>query len=195
LVPREYNSYGARRGNCEVMVRGAFAHPRLRNMLSCKPGPYTVHFPSEVPTTIYEASKSYRKDDVPLFIIAGENLGRGTPRDWATKGLILLGVKAVLAIGFDANYRSNLVRAGILPIQIDKTTYDILTGRESIDLVLPEGGAGSGDVSIVLNGDFDIGGKIRLDNAYEVGLFESGGMVKQTIRRIMSSDPVLTEAS
>jgi len=190
LVPREYNSYGARRGNCEVMVRGAFAHPRLRNLLSGKPGPYTVHFPSEVPTTIYEASKSYKRDNVPLFIIAGDNLGRGTPRDWATKGLILLGVKAVLAVGFDANYRSNLVRAGILPVQIDKTSYDILTGRESIDLVMPEPGAGSGDVSIVLNDYFDITAKIRLDNAYEVGLFESGGMVKQTIRRIMKSDQV-----
>ena len=149
-----------------------------------------MHFPSEVPTTIYEASKSYKRDNVPLFIIAGENLGRGTPRDWATKGLILLGVKAVLAVGFDANYRSNLVRAGILPVQIDKTSYDILTGRESIDLVMPEPGAGSGDVSIVLNDYFDITAKIRLDNAYEVGLFESGGMVKQTIRRIMKSDQV-----
>ena len=194
-MPREYNSYGARRGNCEVMVRGAFAHPRLRNLLGAKPGPFTVHFPSEVPTTIYEASRSYRRDGVPLFIIAGDNLGRGTPRDWATKSLILLGVRAVLAVGFDANYRSNLVRAGILPVQIDRTTYGILTGRESVDLALPKPGSGSDNVSIVLNDYFDIGGKARLDNAYEVGLFEAGGMVKQTIRKILDSDRQLKEAA
>ncbi len=189
LVPREYNSYGARRGNCEVMVRGTFAHPRINNQLAGKAGPFTTHFPSDVPTTVYEASRTYRRDGVPLLVIAGENLGRGTPRDWAVKGLILLGVRAVLAVSFDAGYRSNLVRAGILPVQIDKTTHEILTGREKIDLIV-SGDSCSTDVTILLNDDFDLKATARLDNAYEAGLFSDGGMVKQTIRRLMSEGGV-----
>jgi aconitate hydratase len=198
LVPREYNSYGARRGNCEVMVRGTFAHPRLKNLLGAKAGPFTTHFPSEVPTTVYEASRTYKRDGVPLIVIAGENLGRGTARDWATKGLTLLGVRAVLAVSFDPSYRSNLVRAGILPVQIDKTTYEILTGRESIDILLPdedEDEDDDDDVTILLNDDFDLKAKMRLDNAYERRLFKDGGMIRQTMKRLIGEQRAAVESN
>ena len=195
LVPREYNSYGARRGNYEVMMRGSFAHIRLKNELSAKPGPFTTHFPSEVPTSIFEAAQRYKEEKVPLMIIAGENFGRGASRDWATKGPFLLGVRAILAVSFDPSYRSNLVKTGILPVQIDRMTYEILTGRERIDVLLPnldklcERVAPPGDrkVSLVLNGDFDLSANLRLDNSYEMKLFKDGGIIKQMIKKSLNS--------
>jgi aconitate hydratase len=187
LAPRDYNSYGSRRGNCQVMMRGTFAHIRLQNQLSEKTGPHTTHFPSEVPTTIFEAAQRYKKEEVHLFIIAGENFGRGAPRDWATKGPLLLGIRAILAISFDPTYRANLIKTGILPVEIDRTTYDILTGREVVDIALPNLKAVRRQkeiqASLVLNGDFDLSVNLRLDNSYEVDLFREGGMIKQLLRK------------
>ncbi|TRY61731.1 hypothetical protein TCAL_01818 [Tigriopus californicus] len=183
LAPREYSSYGARRGNCEVMMRGTFGHIRLKNELSKKEGPFTTHLPSGVPTTIFEASQRYKVEKVPLFVIAGENFGRGTARDWATKGPLLLGVKAILALSFDSNYRANLVKSGILPVQIDRTTYEILTGREILDIELPESEEDEQlKVSLVLNHDFDISADLRLDNEYEKSLYQDGGVIRQKMR-------------
>lgn len=187
LAPREYSSYGARRGNCEVMMRGTFGHIRLKNELSKKEGPFTTHLPSGVPTTIFEASQRYKVEKVPLFVIAGENFGRGTARDWATKGPLLLGVKAILALSFDSNYRANLVKSGILPVQIDQTTYEILTGREILDIELP--GSEEDDqlkVSLVLNNDFDISADLRLDNEYEKSLYQDGGVIRQKMRDLVA---------
>lgn len=185
LVPRDFHSYGARRGNYEVMMRGTFAHVRLANALSAKPGPYTTHFPSEVPTSVFEASQRYKQENVPLFIVAGENFGRGAARDWATKGPLLLGVRAVLAVSFHPQYRANLIKTGILPVQIDRTTYEILTGRELLDIHIDVNDRTLDQrVTLSLNGGgFELEAEARLENSYEVKLFLDGGVIKQTMRR------------
>jgi len=188
LAPRDYGSYGVRRGNCEVMMRGTFSNVHIRNMLAKKDGPYTVHLPSDVPTTVFDAAARYKREGVPLFVVAGERFGHGAVRDWATKGPLLLGIRAILAISFDATYRSSLVRAGILPVEIDRTTYEILSGREVVDIVLPATLLPSDDVALVLNdGGFELNAVARLDNHYEVDLFKRGGVLKDFLTRTLSS--------
>ncbi len=115
--PKEFNSYGSRRGNHEVMVRGTFANPRLRNWMVDSVGGLTVHQPSGTRMSIYDAAIRYREEGVPLMIMAGERYGSGSSRDWAAKGTLLLGVTAVLARSFERIHRSNLIGMGILPLQ------------------------------------------------------------------------------
>ena len=115
---RDFNSYGSRRGNHEVMVRGTFANVRLRNLLvPGSEGTWTVHLPSGDESTIYEASERYLAEGVPLLVIAGKEYGSGSSRDWAAKGPRLLGVKVVIAESYERIHRSNLVGMGILPLQ------------------------------------------------------------------------------
>jgi len=135
---RDFNSYGTRRGNHEVMVRGTFGNIRLRNRLvGGKEGYYTLHLPSGEETTIYEASELYRQEGVPLLIIAGKEYGSGSSRDWAAKGPQLLGIRAVIAESFERIHRSNLVGMGLLPLQFkpgeSKESLG-LTGRETYDI-------------------------------------------------------------
>src|ERR671916_282245 len=116
--PRNFNSYGSRRGNHEVMVRGTFGNIRLRNRLAGgKEGGYTVHLPDGEETTIYEASLKYQEENVPLLVLAGKEYGSGSSRDWAAKGSFLLGIKAVIAESFERIHRSNLIGMGVLPVQ------------------------------------------------------------------------------
>merc|ERR1719211_562756 len=151
LVPRQFQSYGTRRGNSEVMARGTFSHSKLKNVMKglTKVGPFTIHHPSGVSTTVFDASVKYKDDKVPLVVIAGENFGRGSARDWATKGPYLLGVRAVLAISFNSVYRNNMIKTGLLPVQIDAETYNILSGEELFELQF--NGEDSNEVKIVLN--------------------------------------------
>ena len=132
---KDFNSYGARRGNDEVMVRGTFGNIRLKNQLAPgTEGGYTVHLPEKTPTTIYEASVQYRKEGVPLMVIAGKEYGSGSSRDWAAKGPALLGVRAVIAESYERIHRSNLVGMGILPLQFKagETRQSLgLTGEET----------------------------------------------------------------
>ena len=115
---RDFNSYGSRRGNHEVMIRGTFANIRLRNALVEREGGFTKHFPDGEETTIYEAAMSYADDDVPLVVLAGKEYGSGSSRDWAAKGTALLGVRAVIAESFERIHRSNLIGMGVLPLQL-----------------------------------------------------------------------------
>ncbi len=135
----DFNSYGSRRGNHEVMMRGTFANVRLRNKLTPdREGAYTRHLPGGKEMFIFEASEKYRADGVPLMILAGKEYGSGSSRDWAAKGPRLLGVRAVLAESFERIHRSNLVGMGILPLQyLDEETAETngLTGEESFDIV------------------------------------------------------------
>ena len=117
VQPKEFNSYGSRRGNHEVMMRGTFANVRLRNNLVSREGGWTLHFPDETETTIYDASVQYQRDGVPLVILAGKDYGMGSSRDWAAKGPLLLGVRAVIAESYERIHRSNLVGMGVLPLQ------------------------------------------------------------------------------
>ncbi len=114
----EFNSYGARRGNHEVMMRGTFANIRLRNLLAPgTEGGWTLHQPSGEQMTIYDAAMRYKKEDVPLVVFAGKEYGSGSSRDWAAKGTMLLGVRAVIAESYERIHRSNLVGMGVLPLE------------------------------------------------------------------------------
>ena len=138
VPPHEFNSYGARRGNHEVMIRGTFANIRLRNhLVPGKEGNWTVHFPSGEQMRIYEAAMKYIAEGTPLIVIGGKEYGTGSSRDWAAKGTLLLGVKAVIVESFERIHRSNLVGMGVLPLQFlpgENAASLGLTGEEVFDI-------------------------------------------------------------
>ena len=143
VSPAEFNSYGARRGHHEVMMRGTFGNIRLRNALADREGPFTVHLPSGEATTIFDAAMRYAAESVPLIVIAGKEYGSGSSRDWAAKGPRLLGVRAVIAESFERIHRSNLVGMGILPLQFlpdESAASHGLTGSEVYSVPFPSGG-------------------------------------------------------
>src|SRR5439155_5797429 len=118
--PKDFNSYGRRGGNTEVMMRGTFANIRLRNQLAPgTEGGWTAYQPSGEVMTIYDAAMTYKQNDVPLLVVAGKEYGSGSSRDWAAKGTLLLGVRAVIAESFERIHRSNLVNMGVLPLQFE----------------------------------------------------------------------------
>ena len=146
---KDFNSYGARRGNHEVMMRGTFANIRLRNLLlPGTEGGVTLHIPSGEQMSIYDAAMRYKEAGTPLVILAGKEYGTGSSRDWAAKGTMLLGVKAVIAESFERIHRSNLIGMGVLPLQFlpgqNAQTLG-LTGRETFDIV----GIAAGEASHV----------------------------------------------
>jgi aconitate hydratase len=135
VAREDFNSYGSRRGNHEVMVRGTFANVRLRNLLVPElEGPWTVHLPDGEAMTIFDAAQRYRADGVPLIVLAGREYGSGSSRDWAAKGVRLLGVRAVIAESYERIHRSNLIGMGVLPLQFrEEQSREALglTGRET----------------------------------------------------------------
>ena len=183
------HSYGARRGNHEVMVRGTFANIRLRNELAQgKEGGYTTDFETGEVVTIFEASERYRARGTPLVVLAGVEYGTGSSRDWAAKGTYLLGVRAVLAASFERIHRSNLVQMGVLPLELPARPQDLdLTGRESFDirgLATLEAGQ---PVTVAVHGDGDdrtIETRSRLDTATDVRYFREGGILPAVVREI-----------
>src|SRR5207253_7433309 len=136
--PKDFNSYGSRRGNHEVMMRGTFANVRLRNQLAPgTEGGVTRHLPDGEEMSVYDASVKYQEEQVPLLVLAGKEYGSGSSRDWAAKGPLLLGVRAVIAESYERIHRSNLVGMGILPLQFgagDSATSLGLTGEEVYDV-------------------------------------------------------------
>ena len=149
-----------------------------------KSGPFTIHCPSGVSTTIFDASVKYKEDKVPLLVLAGHNFGRGSARDWATKGPFLLGVRAVLAQSFSPTYRHNMIKTGLLPIEIDEETYKNLTGHESFEIQMDL--EASNQVQILVNeGETIFAAKHLLLNAYEVRLFKNGGVLRQALNEIL----------
>src|SRR6185312_6851119 len=144
VSPKDFNSYGSRRGNHEVMVRGTLANVRLRNQLAPgTEGGYTVHLPDGEQMFIYDASVKYQQDGVPLVIIAGKEYGSGSSRDWAAKGVMLLGVKAVIAESFERIHRTNLVGMGVLPLQFMEGQTAASLGLNGFETFSIEGVAGS----------------------------------------------------
>jgi aconitate hydratase len=138
IEPANFNSYGSRRGNHEVLVRGTFAHPRLKNKLIDKTGGFTLHVPSGEEMDVYSASIKYQQENTPLIILAGKDYGMGSARDWAAKGTYLLGVKAVIAESFERIHRSNLAMMGIVPLQFmpgESCELLNLTGRETYSIM------------------------------------------------------------
>jgi aconitate hydratase len=193
--PRDFNSYGSRRGNHEVMVRGTFGNIRLRNQLVDKEGGYTLHLPDGEETTIYEASLQYEEENVPLVVLAGKEYGSGSSRDWAAKGSFLLGVKAVIAESFERIHRSNLIGMGVLPLQYAKgeSAESLgLTGHESFDISGLAGLEPGKKLTVKATGDegeekeFEV--KARVDSPVEVEYLRNGGILQTVLRQMLKEE-------
>jgi aconitate hydratase len=196
VAPIDFNSYGARRGHHEVMMRGTFGNIRLRNRLvDGKEGPYTLRFPTGSETFIYDAAMTYQAEGVPTIILAGREYGSGSSRDWAAKGTRLLGIRAVIAESFERIHRSNLVGMGVLPLQLlagDSAASLGLTGRERYTIVGPgQGLAPRAGLTVVATADDVDGGRetrfevtCRLDGPIEVEYYRQGGILPAVLRRI-----------
>jgi aconitate hydratase len=190
VEPSEFNSYGARRGNHEVMMRGTFANVRLRNLLAPgTEGGVTRLLPEGRPMSIYDAALAYRDRGVPLVVLAGKEYGAGSSRDWAAKGPALLGVRAVVAVSFERIHRSNLVGMGILPLQFaDGASVSSLglTGEETFDIAGLEALA-AGEVPkkiTVRAGDVEFAARVRIDTPMEAEYFRHGGILPYVLRRL-----------
>ncbi len=189
---KDFNSYGSRRGNHEVMIRGTFANVRLRNRLVAREGGFTRHFPDGEETTIYEAAMRYADEGVPLVVIAGKEYGSGSSRDWAAKGTSLLGARAVIAESFERIHRSNLIGMGVLPLQfLDGQSIDSLglTGEESFDVGdLQNGEAKSVTVTAHRGGAEDVTfeATVRIDTPNEVSYFQNDGILHRVLRDLRS---------
>src|SRR5436305_5102931 len=205
VKPADFNSYGSRRGNHEVMVRGTFANVRLRNkMVPNLEGGFTKHLPDGTEMTIFEASQKYIVDGVPLIILAGKEYGSGSSRDWAAKGPLLLGVHAVIAESYERIHRSNLVGMGILPLQfIEEQAADSLelTGDESFEIlgirdVVEKFSAGRRIKVRAKVGkqtkEFD--SLVRIDTPQEALYYANGGILQYVLRQLLADKPQMAHA-
>jgi len=202
VLKADFNSYGSRRGNHEIMMRGTFANVRIKNlMIPAQPdgarveGGITLHQPSGQEMSIYDAAMKYIADDVPTMIFAGEEYGTGSSRDWAAKGTQLLGVKAVVARSFERIHRSNLVGMGVLPLQfIGNDSVDTLkiTGEESFDLIgLEHDIKPQQEVTLVIkraNGQSQqVKVLLRIDTPIEVDYYRHGGILPFVLRQLLAA--------
>ena len=189
---RDFNSYGSRRGNHEVMIRGTFANVRLRNRLADREGGFTRRFPRDggpgEETTIFEAAMAYADEGVPLVVLAGKEYGSGSSRDWAAKGTALLGVRAVLAESFERIHRSNLIGMGVLPLQFPEGESIEglgLTGEETFSFGDLEGGEAK-TVAVTATSEgadpLSLEAKVRIDTPNEVTYFRNGGILHRVLR-------------
>ncbi|MCI1225487.1 MAG: aconitate hydratase, partial [Bifidobacterium sp.] len=198
---KDFNSYGSRRGNHEIMVRGTFGNIRLRNQLLASvghevtPGGFTYDFLAQEPTTIFDAAMHYRKEGIPLVVLAGKEYGTGSSRDWAAKGTAMLGVKAVITCSFERIHRSNLIGMGVLPLQfpdgesieslgLDGTeTFDI-SGIETLNSgAIPKTVAVRAVKSDGSAVQFDA--TVRIDTPGEAEYYRNGGILQYVLRNLM----------
>jgi aconitate hydratase len=194
VQPRDFNSYGARRGNHEVMMRGTFANIRLRNHLAPgTEGGWTTFMPAGGVQTIYDAAMRYKEAQVPLVVIAGKEYGSGSSRDWAAKGTMLLGVRAVVAESFERIHRSNLVNMGVLPLQFragDDAVSLKLDGRETYEVDgVAQGLKPRGEVTVRARADNGSGVEfravVRIDTPEELVAFKNGGILPYVLRQLV----------
>ncbi|HEY6236463.1 MAG TPA: hypothetical protein VIW69_15295, partial [Candidatus Elarobacter sp.] len=193
---KDFNSYGARRGNHEVMVRGTFANIRLRNLLvPGVEGGVTRYLPTDEQTSIFDASEKYRADGTPLIVLAGKEYGSGSSRDWAAKGPYLLGIKAAIAESFERIHRSNLIGMGILPLQYrsGETRESLgLTGEETFAI---EGVAAKLEPGLTVNvtatdaggAKKQFGALLRIDTPDEADYYRHGGILQYVLRSLASA--------
>ena len=194
IEQREFNTFGSRRGNHEVLLRGTFGNIRLRNKLTPeREGDWTVYLPEDEETSIFEAGEKYQAAGIPTLVIVGKEYGQGSSRDWAAKGPNLLGVRAVIAESFERIHRSNLIGMGLLPLQFkpgESADSLGLTGREVFDVTGIAGGITPGqDVSIRASRDdgssVDFSVTCRIDNPVEVDYHRNGGVLHTVLRRML----------
>jgi len=195
VQPKDFNQYGARRGNHEVMMRGTFANVRLKNMLAPgTEGGWTVHLPDKTQMSIYDAAMQYQKEGVPLVVIAGKEYGTGSSRDWAAKGPRLLGIKAAIAESFERIHRSNLIGMGVLPLQFkpgESAKYLGITGFETFDIA----GIAAGlklKQELTVTAKRDDGKTIefkvicRIDTPAELDYYRHGGILEYVLRQLLN---------
>jgi aconitate hydratase len=193
----DFNSYGARRGNHEVMMRGTFANIRLRNLLlPGTEGGVSVHLPSGEQGSIYDVAVRYKADSTALIVLAGKEYGTGSSRDWAAKGTMLLGVRAVIAESFERIHRSNLIGMGVLPLQFTEGASAAslgLTGRETYDFVGLDGG-GAKTVKVVARAEdgksTEFVARLRIDTPKELEYYRHGGILQYVLRSLVGRDRV-----
>jgi len=192
VEPRDFNSFGSRRGNHEVMVRGTFANIRMRNQIAPgTEGGFTTHFPTGEVTSIYEASTRYQGDQTPLIVLAGSQYGTGSSRDWAAKGTLLLGVKAVIATSFERIHRSNLVGMGVLPLtfaQGESAESLGLDGTELFDIPASAELEPMSKITVTAtkldNSEIKFEAVVRLDTPVEVEYYRNGGILPAVLRNL-----------
>jgi len=200
VKPADFNSYGSRRGNHEVMVRGTFANVRLRNKLVATEGGFTRHLPTNTEMSIFDASEKYRAAGIPLVVLAGKEYGSGSSRDWAAKGPALLGVRAVIAESYERIHRSNLVGMGVLPLQFpagQNAESLRLTGEEVFEItgirdVVDHFAAGSTvKVRATAKGQLDIefNAPVRIDTPQEALYYANGGILQYVLRQLLATKP------
>jgi aconitate hydratase len=192
---KDFNSYGSRRGNHEVMIRGTFANVRLKNELVDKEGGWTIYHPSGKMMTIFDAAIKYKTDHIPLIILAGKEYGSGSSRDWAAKGVSLLGVRAIIAENFERIHRSNLVGMGVLPLQF-KNGENIasldLTGNEMYDILNLEDLTPNKEIKVIatkINGiksEFNV--ISRLDSLMEMTYYQNNGILQYVLRSFLKKN-------
>ncbi|CAB4875542.1 unannotated protein [freshwater metagenome] len=194
VEPADFNSYGARRGNHEAMVRGTFANIRLRNLLAPgTEGGVTRHLPGGEQQFIYDAAEHYAAEGVPLVILGGTEYGSGSSRDWAAKGTSLLGVRAVIAESFERIHRSNLVGMGVLPLQFPEgqNAQSLgLTGEEVFEITGLAGPLNAGELPRTVSvkaGDVAFEAVVRIDTPKEADYFRHGGILLYVLRQLAAS--------
>ena len=188
---KDFNSYGSRRGNHEVMIRGTFANIRLRNQLAPgTEGGVTVHLPDGEQMSIYDASRKYAAEGTPLIVLGGKEYGSGSSRDWAAKGTLLLGVRAVLTESFERIHRSNLIGMGVLPLQYrpgESAASLGLTGQEVFGITgieeMNDGGAVPREVTVRAD-DKEFRAVVRIDTPGEAEYFRHGGIMQYVLRSL-----------
>ncbi len=195
--PPDFNSYGARRGNHEVMVRGTFGNIRLHNQLvPGVEGSWTRHLPDGKKMFIYDASIKYKEENVPLVVIAGKEYGSGSSRDWAAKGTLLLGIRAVIAESFERIHRSNLVQMGVLPLQFEPGQGHQtlgLSGEETYEIVGIPAAVASGGGTVTVTAatpkgkKFEFHAKVRIDTPQEAEYYRHGGILPYVLRQLMTT--------
>jgi aconitate hydratase len=193
---RDFNSYGSRRGNHEVMIRGTFANIRLRNKLVEREGGFTKRFPDGEETTIYEAAMAYAEEGTPLVVLAGKEYGSGSSRDWAAKGTALLGVRAVIAESFERIHRSNLIGMGVLPLQFPEgenaesygftgeETFDVEGLDEALEQPTSEPRHLQVRAKRAEGDDVEFDARLRLDTPNEVSYYKHGGILHRVLREL-----------
>src|SRR5207248_10300239 len=201
VLPKDFNSYGSRRGNHEVMVRGTFANVRLKNLLAPgTEGGFTRHLPGGEGMTIYDAAVRYEQEGVPLLVLAGKEYGSGSSRDWAAKGPRLLGVRAVIAESYERIHRSNLVGMGVLPLQFrpgESVASLSLTGEELYTVeglaeAVSRRFAAGRELTVTAARDgqaplrFSV--SVRIDTPQEIRYYEHGGILPYVLRQLLHGE-------
>ena len=193
--PRDFNSFGSRRGNHEVMVRGTFGNIRLRNELVEKEGGYTIYLSEDEETTVYDAAMKYQEKGIPLVVLAGEQYGSGSSRDWAAKGTLLLGIKAVIAQSYERIHRSNLIGMGVLPLQFaegEGAESLGLDGTETYDIEGVSGLEPGAEITVKATGqdgeEKEFTTIARVDSPVEVEYLKNGGILHTVLRELLNED-------